>query len=114
MTVVIDAQEAVSCLRRGSVVAVPTDTVYGLAASLERPDAVATLFQLKRRPTSVALPVLVGSRDVIDALGVSWPEKARQTERRPVARGAHDCRARRSAFRGTRRRGGIHRISSSE
>ncbi len=78
MTVVIDAQEAVSCLRRGSVVAVPTDTVYGLAASLERPDAVATLFQLKRRPTSVALPVLVGSRDVIDALGVSWPEKARQ------------------------------------
>lgn len=78
MTVVVDAQEAVSRLRRGSVVAVPTDTVYGLAASLAHPDAVATLFQLKRRPASVALPVLVGSREVIDALEVSWPEKARQ------------------------------------
>jgi tRNA threonylcarbamoyl adenosine modification protein (Sua5/YciO/YrdC/YwlC family) len=78
MTVVVDAQEAVSRLRRGLVVAVPTDTVYGLAASLEYPDAVATLFELKRRPTSVALPVLAGSRDVIDALGVAWPERARR------------------------------------
>lgn len=78
MTVVVDAKEAVSRLRRGSVVAVPTDTVYGLAASLAHPDAVATLFRLKRRPTSMALPVLVGSRDVIAALEVTWPEKAQR------------------------------------
>ncbi|HEV7959266.1 MAG TPA: L-threonylcarbamoyladenylate synthase [Acidimicrobiales bacterium] len=78
MTVVVDAQEAVVRLRRGSVVAVPTDTVYGLAASLAHPDAVATLFRLKRRPTSVALPVLVESRDAIDALEVAWPEKAKR------------------------------------
>jgi L-threonylcarbamoyladenylate synthase len=78
MTVVVGAEEAVSRLRHGSVVAVPTDTVYGLAALLDHPDAVATLFRLKRRPPTVALPVLVGSRDVIDALGVHWPERAQR------------------------------------
>ncbi|HWD95661.1 MAG TPA: L-threonylcarbamoyladenylate synthase [Acidimicrobiales bacterium] len=73
MTDVVGTEEAIARLQRGAVVAVPTDTVYGLAATLEHADA---LFHLKRRPTSVALPVLVGSREAIDALGVSWPETA--------------------------------------
>ncbi len=78
MTTVVDAEEAVSRLRQGLVVAVPTDTVYGLAASLDHPDAIAALFRLKRRPTSAALPVLVSSRDAIEALGVAWPTNAHQ------------------------------------
>lgn len=76
MTDVVGPHEASDRLRRGLVVAVPTDTVYGLAASLEHPEAVATLFRVKRRPTSVALPVLVHDRAAIDALGVTWPENA--------------------------------------
>jgi tRNA threonylcarbamoyl adenosine modification protein (Sua5/YciO/YrdC/YwlC family) len=78
MTDVVGLHEAIDRLQRGLVVAVPTDTVYGLAASLEYPEAVATLFRVKRRPTSVALPVLVHDRSAIDALGVSWPERARR------------------------------------
>jgi tRNA threonylcarbamoyl adenosine modification protein (Sua5/YciO/YrdC/YwlC family) len=76
MTDVVGPDEAIARLRRGLVVAVPTDTVYGLAAALEHPKAVATLFQLKQRPTSVALPVLVSARDAIDELEVEWPERA--------------------------------------
>ncbi len=63
-------------LRGGSVVALATDTVYGLAASLARPDAVAALFALKRRPTTVALPVLVDGVAQIEAMGVNWSARA--------------------------------------
>jgi L-threonylcarbamoyladenylate synthase len=76
MTEVVGPNEAIARLRAGLVVAVPTDTVYGLAASLEQPEAVATLFRLKQRPTSVALPVLVDAPAAIEALGVEWPASA--------------------------------------
>ncbi len=70
--------EAVAALRRGEVVAVPTDTVYGVAARLEDADAVAKLFSVKSRPSDVALPVLVqSSRDVV-ALDVEWSVAAQR------------------------------------
>ncbi len=46
-------------LASGGVVAVPTDTVYGLAAHPLHPGALARLFSLKDRPADVAVPVLV-------------------------------------------------------
>jgi len=48
---------------RGELVVVPTDTVYGLAASVDRPEAVAAIFVAKGRAPEVALPVLVGAVD---------------------------------------------------
>jgi tRNA threonylcarbamoyl adenosine modification protein (Sua5/YciO/YrdC/YwlC family) len=59
---------AAEALADGSVVAVPTDTVYGLAADPCRPEAVERLFALKQRPADVALPVLVAGLDQVDAL----------------------------------------------
>ena len=53
----IDA--AVRALRNGGVVAIPTDTLYGLAASAFDPDAVDAVFRLKGRPSGVALPLLL-------------------------------------------------------
>jgi len=52
---------AVEALRRGEVVAVPTDTVYGLAVDPLQPGASARIFSAKRRPEALALPVLVAS-----------------------------------------------------
>ena len=78
---VIDIEEAARLLDEGEVVAVPTDTVYGVAASLSHPSAIATLFALKRRPQSVALPVLVDSVSQIERLGVSWPPLAHRFAR---------------------------------
>jgi L-threonylcarbamoyladenylate synthase len=48
-------------LERGEVCAVPTDTVFGIAARLDRPQAIAAVFSAKNRPANVALPVLVSS-----------------------------------------------------
>jgi len=50
-------------LARERVVAVPTDTVYGLAALAARPAGLRALFALKGRPDGVALPVLVAGLD---------------------------------------------------
>ena len=59
MTDSLDA--AVDALRQGLVVAIPTDTVYGIAVDPFVAGATARLFEAKRRPTDVRLPVLVDS-----------------------------------------------------
>ena len=59
---------AVAALRGGSAVAVPTDTVYGLAVVPFLPDAVEGLFSVKERPREVPLPVLVTDWDQVDAV----------------------------------------------
>ena len=43
-------REAAVLLRRGGLVAFPTETVYGLGANLQDPQAVQELYQVKRRP----------------------------------------------------------------
>lgn len=57
---------AATGLRSGMVVAIPTDTVYGLAAALTRPDAIARLYALKQRPAEKAIPVLLADRRRLD------------------------------------------------
>ena len=52
-------EDAAAALRRGLVVAIPTDTVYGIAVDPFVAGATARLFEAKRRPTDVRLPVLV-------------------------------------------------------
>jgi L-threonylcarbamoyladenylate synthase len=59
---------AVEALRAGSVVALPTDTVYGLAVDPAQPEAVARLFALKERPSDVALPVVIGRLEQLGSL----------------------------------------------
>ncbi len=54
---------AATALDSGGTVIVPTDTVYGLAARVNRPDALAQLFELKRRDRTNPLAVLVADRD---------------------------------------------------
>ncbi|HEV3354239.1 MAG TPA: L-threonylcarbamoyladenylate synthase [Acidimicrobiales bacterium] len=61
--------DAIDALRQGLVVAIPTDTVYGVAVDPLLPGATARLFEAKRRPTDVRLPVLVDS--VEQAVGLA-------------------------------------------
>jgi tRNA threonylcarbamoyl adenosine modification protein (Sua5/YciO/YrdC/YwlC family) len=59
-----DAMElAAEALGQGQVVALPTDTVYGLAVDPSQPQAVERLFALKERPRDVAIPVLIGTQE---------------------------------------------------
>jgi tRNA threonylcarbamoyl adenosine modification protein (Sua5/YciO/YrdC/YwlC family) len=59
---------AIQALGNGSVVALPTDTVYGLAVLPSVASAVDRLFALKERPKDVPLPVLVASWPEVDDL----------------------------------------------
>jgi L-threonylcarbamoyladenylate synthase len=60
--------QVAAALRSGMVAAIPTDTVYGLAAALDRPDALARLFRLKRRPSEKAIPVLLADEKALEAV----------------------------------------------
>ena len=46
---------AATLIRRGELVVIPTDTVYGVAADPTNPDAVARIFAAKRRPAQKAV-----------------------------------------------------------
>jgi L-threonylcarbamoyladenylate synthase len=65
--------EAVDLLRAGLIVALPTDTVYGIAADLALPDAIERLFAAKRRPPEKALAVLLADTDQAETLGILGP-----------------------------------------
>jgi L-threonylcarbamoyladenylate synthase len=53
--------KAISLLQKGEVVAVPTETVYGLAASLAFPEAIEKIYKVKGRPSSNPLIIHVGA-----------------------------------------------------
>jgi L-threonylcarbamoyladenylate synthase len=59
---------AVAALVSGAVVAIPTDTVYGLAVDPRVPGATDALFAVKQRPPTLELPVLVAGIDDAEAL----------------------------------------------
>ncbi len=58
-----DLTEAVKALRRGGLVAVPTETVYGLCADGLNEQAVADLYEVKGRPEVKPLSLMVAGRD---------------------------------------------------
>ena len=70
--------EAVRLLRRGGLVAIPTETVYGLAANALDAEAVHAIFNAKGRPSTN--PVIVHVAHIADARSLSsaWPVMANQ------------------------------------
>jgi len=55
-------------IAQGGVVAIPTDTVYGVAASLSHPGALRRIYEIKGRDRSKPLPILVSSTDALARL----------------------------------------------
>ncbi|MCZ8377247.1 L-threonylcarbamoyladenylate synthase [Mycobacterium sp. CPCC 205372] len=69
---------AVSALKGGGLVVLPTDTVYGIGANAFDSSAVAALLAAKGRGRDMPVPVLVGSWHTIDGLVYSVPRTARE------------------------------------
>jgi L-threonylcarbamoyladenylate synthase len=67
---------AVELLRAGSVVAFPTETVYGLGADAFSPRAVGEIYRLKNRPSWNPLIVHVATVEAARRLAATWPEVA--------------------------------------
>jgi len=71
-----DIARAADCLRRGGLVAFPTETVYGLGVHAMDPEAVRRLFDAKRRPANDPLIVHVSSFSQVGPLVVELPHDA--------------------------------------
>jgi len=63
-------EDAAAAAARGELVVFPTDTVYGIGARPDDPSATARLFEAKRRPRELELPVLVAAAEQADVVGV--------------------------------------------
>ena len=61
---------AVATLRAGGVVALPTDTVYGIAVALDAADGIERLFEVKRRPLDKGIVLLLDDVPQADSIGV--------------------------------------------
>lgn len=72
----MDISDAARRLRAGGIVAIPTETVYGLAGDAFNPSALAKIFQAKGRPVFDPLILHIASFDSLEKIAKSIPEKA--------------------------------------
>ncbi|WP_369386248.1 L-threonylcarbamoyladenylate synthase [Streptomyces sp. CG1] len=72
-----DIEKAAGVLRAGGLVALPTETVYGLGANAEDSAAVSRIFKVKGRPPSHPLIVHIGGAEQLDDWVEDVPETAR-------------------------------------
>ena len=73
-----DLARAITLLRAGELVAIPTETVYGLAGNALDALAVAEIFRVKDRPRFDPLIIHVASRDRIEDYVIDFPAGARR------------------------------------
>lgn len=73
-----DILKAAEILSRDELVAIPTETVYGLAANIYSDKAIKKIFELKKRPFFNPLIVHIHSMEQVMELAVDFPEKAQQ------------------------------------
>ena len=66
---------AIEALRAGALVALPTDTVYGIAVALETKGGIEALFAAKRRPPEKGIALLLADAAQAPAIG-QWPAAA--------------------------------------
>jgi tRNA threonylcarbamoyl adenosine modification protein (Sua5/YciO/YrdC/YwlC family) len=69
-------EAAVSAIAAGSLVLLPTDTVYGVAADAFTPSAVTGLLAAKNRGRTMPVPVLIGEASTLAGLVVDLPAVA--------------------------------------
>src|SRR5690606_5574437 len=75
-TIDTDLQQAAALLRAGDIVAIPTETVYGLAANAFDEAAVLKVFQAKGRPSFGPLIVHLGRREDLHRVAKDLPRGA--------------------------------------
>lgn len=73
-----EIEEIASLIKQGEAVAIPTETVYGIAADCFNEKAVAKIFEAKGRPSDNPLIVHISHIDQIYSLVKEVPEKAKE------------------------------------
>ena len=65
--------QATECLTTGGILAVPTDTVYGLGADAFNAEAVQKLYTLKGRPDGKPIPLMLGAVADVEQVAQNLP-----------------------------------------
>lgn len=73
-----NVEEAIRLLTEGEVVAIPTETVYGLACNALNINAVSKVFEIKNRPSFDPLIVHISSLNEVEKYAVYFPDPARK------------------------------------
>lgn len=73
-----EIQKAVEVLRKGGVILYPTDTVWGIGCDATDPEAVARVYEIKRRQDSKSLVLLASDMDMVCRYVKEVPEMAVQ------------------------------------
>lgn len=71
-------REAAECIKRGGLVAFPTETVYGLGADTFNPDAVSKIYKAKGRPSDNPLISHIATPTEVNRLATDVPESAKR------------------------------------
>jgi L-threonylcarbamoyladenylate synthase len=69
-----ELQRAAHLIKKGALVAFPTETVYGLGAAIFNPSAIELIFKVKRRPMDNPLIAHVSSFEQVDQIAVEIPD----------------------------------------
>jgi L-threonylcarbamoyladenylate synthase len=69
-------EEGIEIIRKGGVIAFPTDTVYGLGAGAYIESAIERIFRIKHRPQDMALPLLLADVSQIHEIAKEVPAYA--------------------------------------
>jgi len=69
-------EKGISILKKGGIIAYPTDTVYGLGAYPNIRQAVERIYRVKERPRNMALPLLLANVSQINDVAYPVPETA--------------------------------------
>ncbi|KTD76460.1 L-threonylcarbamoyladenylate synthase [Legionella waltersii] len=77
-TITNDLNQAILDLQAGKLVAIPTETVYGLAAIITNEDAIKAVFEMKHRPLNHPLIIHIAENLNLDELVEEVPEYAQQ------------------------------------
>jgi L-threonylcarbamoyladenylate synthase len=72
----VEIRRAAEIIRRGGLVAFPTETVYGLGANALDAVAVERIYRAKGRPATSPLIVHVSSIDEARQFSAAWPDAA--------------------------------------
>jgi L-threonylcarbamoyladenylate synthase len=79
-----ELEGAIRVLKADGVVAFPTDTLYGLGATVFSEQALGRVFQIKGRPMAMALPVLVADWEQVSLVASQVPQMGRHLAQRDL------------------------------
>ena len=75
-------EQVAAVIKKGGLVAFPTDTVYGLAANAFNPDAIEKLFLVKGRDFNKAIAILIGENNQLKQIASEFSGMAKKLSKR--------------------------------